>query len=81
MIGYKGFNENLQGYNNFQFIEGKTFVLYRLMFLNFIIKKHVNMLLLKNYIYDNMRFIKNFTYIKIKILSLIIIECIKKIVI
>ena len=25
MIGYKGFNSQLQGYNNFQFEEGKTY--------------------------------------------------------
>jgi hypothetical protein len=25
MIGYKGFNAKLQGYNNFQFEEGKTY--------------------------------------------------------
>ena len=25
MIGYKGFNAQLQGYNNFQFEEGKTY--------------------------------------------------------
>ena len=25
MIGYKGFNSQLQGYNKFQFEEGKTY--------------------------------------------------------